>query len=89
MEDDKEPLTEVWLRMMGFESCPSSIGPEYGEELRKERLQIWEFNGTGKWLFAEADWIELETRGDLRAMCRVCRIDLPEQTVKDLIQSGI
>ena len=88
MLDDDEPITDAWLDMMGFESVPSDVFPESNTDRRKGRLQIWEFNDTGKWLFNDADWITFRTRGDIRAMCKVCKIALPTETVAAMISAG-
>lgn len=79
--DDEVGITEAWLKSEGFQSVPSSLGPEYADHLEKDRLNLWEFNDTGAWLFEDADHIETRTRGDVRALAKLLKVPMSKPAV--------
>jgi hypothetical protein len=76
--ESSEPITEAWLRSVGFEPVPSPMDKDYGHHMEKGRLNVWEFNGTGVWLFNDADWIGVKTRGELRMLARLAKVELED-----------
>lgn len=74
---DETPLTPDWLQAQGFKFVPSSLGREYSDHLELGRLNVWEFNGTGEWLFEDCDRIGLKTRGRLRMLAALLGVVLP------------
>jgi hypothetical protein len=77
LADDSEPITEEWLLANGFRHVPSDMGPEYKDHLEKDGLNLWEFNGTGAWLWDVHDSVEMRTRGKLRLLALWLGLDLP------------
>ncbi len=79
---DELPITIDWLKQMGFSPVPSRMGPNYDDHWeitgREGTLNIWEHNRPGQWLFDDADWIELRSRGELRMLCHLARVTLGE-----------
>jgi hypothetical protein len=74
---DSTPITEAWLLSAGFKAVESDRGPRYADHYELQRLNIWKFNDTDKWLFTEADNIEMTTRGDVRMLGMLLRIFIP------------
>lgn len=77
LADDSEPITEAWLIANGFRHVPSDMGPEYRDHLERDGLNLWEFNGTGDWLWDVHDSVEMRTRGKLRLLAAWIGLDLP------------
>jgi hypothetical protein len=75
--DDQLPITEEWLKSVGFKAVESDMGPTYGDHMEKGMINIWEFNDTGKWLFSPADHIEMATRRELRLLAELLKELLP------------
>lgn len=76
MSDDNEPITVEWLLSEGFKKVPSDLGPRYADNLQLDRVTVWELNGTGKWVFDDADWIELKTRKHMRILIELAEVRL-------------
>lgn len=74
--DDEEPITTDWLRSVGFHPVPSDMGLGYSDHMQLGRLNIWEFNDTGEWLFRDYDQLSLRSRGDVRRFCAFLKIPL-------------
>ena len=66
--DDDELITEDWLRVSGFKPVESDLGPTYSDHWERDGINIWEFNGTGNWLWSGYDSVEMRTRGKLRQL---------------------
>lgn len=75
---DEELITKEWLVSVGFKAVPSDMGPNYFDhyEIEGERLNIWEYNQSGKWVLNLADHIGMRTRGKLRMMAKLHDISL-------------
>lgn len=73
---DDAPITEEWLLQQGCKHVPSSIGPEYADHLEVGELNVWEYNGTGTWLFDPYDSLELRTRGQFRMLAHLLDVRL-------------
>jgi hypothetical protein len=73
-QDDNKPITEEWLLSIGFKPVSSDMGPKYADHYKKGRLVIWEFNGTGEWLFKDADWMGVKTRRELRMLAELAKV---------------
>ena len=58
------PIDEEWLQSLGFAFIRSHIGPEYGDDMQLDRLEIWDYNGEC-WLMTGAEWFEMTTRGHI------------------------
>jgi hypothetical protein len=71
-KDNDQPITEE----VGFVEVESDLGPEYIGHFKNGKLNVWEFNGTGVWLFSACDAIEVESRGELRALAALLKITL-------------
>ena len=84
---DPTPITAEWLLSLGFKYVPSSLGDEYADHLELGRLNVWEYNRTGAWLYDEADHIEMRTRGRLRMMAAMLDVSLPNNQVTDAQRS--
>jgi hypothetical protein len=76
--DDAEPITKEWLLSVGFSEVPSDMGPNYADHLQIEWLNVWEFNGTGEWLFNPYDRIEMRTRRQIRLLAELYNVKLLE-----------
>lgn len=73
---DSTTITQDWLLSVGFKPVPSDMGPTFRDHLELGRLNIWEFNETGEWLYDAADHISLYTRGDVRTLARLLKVEL-------------
>ncbi len=76
-EDDGEVVTRAWLAACGFKSVPSSTGPEYDDDMEKDRLSLWDFNGE-YWVISSLDHFKLTTRGHVRRLCAALGVTLQE-----------
>lgn len=65
---DMQPITEEWLLSIGFNEVESDRGPSFGNHFQKSRINIWEFNDTGRWLLNGCDKIEMTFRHELLAL---------------------
>lgn len=68
--DDYEPITREWLLSLGFVEVESDLGPTYREHCERNRVNVWEFNDTGAWLWNALDSVEMRTRKKLRDLLR-------------------
>lgn len=71
---DRTPLTEEWIISQGFARVESSMGPNYADHLEKDSVNVWEFNGQGKWLWQDGDRLEMKTRGEFRMFCALMKV---------------
>lgn len=78
---DETPITEEWLLEQGFQQVPSDRGPNFADHFEKGPLNLWEFNGTGNWLWDEHDSVDMRTRGKLRLLAAWLDIPLPNASV--------
>ena len=60
-----EAVTAERLKALGFVEVESDMGPDYDNHLERGRLNLWEFNRTGQWLVNEADWMSLNSMGQV------------------------
>lgn len=74
---DPLPITEEWLESQGFQRVPSDRGPNYTDHFEKDRVNLWEFNGTGNWLWSEHDSVNMSTRGKLYLLAAWIGLDMP------------
>jgi hypothetical protein len=75
-DKDPTPLTEEWLLSVGFKAVESHMGPRYSDNLELGRLNVWELNKTGEWLLTAADHIGVTTRGELRVLAKLLKVEL-------------
>jgi hypothetical protein len=75
---DETAITRETLASLGFVEVESDLGPDYFGHMELGRLNLWEFNDSGKWLVNEADWIELTTLSQLRMLCLALGIPLEQ-----------
>lgn len=62
------PIDLEWLRSLGSVPVPDEVWPNSrgnDNEQIGERLAVFEFNDSGEWLVRDADWMSLQTRGQL------------------------
>jgi hypothetical protein len=78
MKDNNKLITENWLISIGFVHVESDLGIEYQDHLEKDGLNLWEYS-IGIWLFNDADWMKLYTRGDVRSLCKLAKVATDEK----------
>lgn len=64
----QEPITEEWLRSLGFKEVPSDMGPNYANHFEigePTPLNLWRFNDTDDWLISGLDSFPLRTQADV------------------------
>jgi len=68
--NDTTPITEEWVLSLGFEFVPGNekTGDHDCFTMEEWDLEIWEFNGTGLWLWSDADHFSMKTRGHLNML---------------------
>jgi hypothetical protein len=74
--EDSALITRDWLILIGMGETPSDMGEDYEPHYKKERLNIWEYNGTGEWIFDSCDAISVRTRGELRCLAALLKVNL-------------
>lgn len=74
---DDTPITQEWLMACGFKPVESDMGKNYRDHMEKGRLNIWEFNDTGDWLFNSYDSLAMRTRGRLRMLAYLLGEEMP------------
>ena len=70
LDDDADPITEFWLLSIGFLRVPSEMGSNYSDHLQRNDVNLWEFNGSGEWLWREHDSVSMRTRKKVRDLLR-------------------
>jgi hypothetical protein len=80
---DETPITQEWLLACGFKPVESDMGKNYRDHMEKGRLNIWEFNDTGDWLFNNYDSLAMRTRGRLRMLAYLLGEEMPNAEVSD------
>lgn len=73
--DDDEPVTEEWLREIGF-----TYDDEWGATYiyGYKTFPLWYEDLCGEWGWGEAELPSPKTRGDVRRLCRALGIELKE-----------
>ena len=71
-----KPITRKWLKSVGFCPVPSDMGPSYSDHYEKGVMNIWEFNGTGDWLYSPADTITMRTSKHVKMLAELLGVDL-------------
>lgn len=74
---DETPITQEWLLACGFKPVESDMGANYREHMEKGRMNVWEFNDTGDWLFNNYDSLAMRTRGRLRMLAYLLGEEMP------------
>ena len=74
--DDASPITKEWLLAQGFVEVESPMGGEYKKHLQKGCLNIWDYNDTGDWLFNEYDSLAMRTRGQLKMLAHLLKVEV-------------
>ena len=72
-EDADEPITDEWLRSVGFDNCrPCHVWgtPDTNWYNKTLGIEIWNSNDTGDWLWVEFDSVPMRTRQDLRFLAK-------------------